>query len=302
MAIKRYISYNNPGALTIPTYDGSGETVHPDVFDAGFGQTWSGWRYWMAITPYPAGDSTKENPSIVVSNDGSAWQVPAGLTNPVAPAPALADTNTHNADPDLVINGANAYLFYAYRDDDTSLYEVHVRTSTDGVNWSDATVVLSSTTIGFASPSVYFLDGVWHMWSNDYKANPNVWQYRISNSPTSGYGAPTSITFTGMPAGRELWHADIIRYDGRWLMLANTSDTNTSGGNNTLNLAISDDGISWKIDPEAIIEVWSPKDSIVYRGSVVLEPNRLRIWYSSKSKDNKWMTALSYAPLFEIPA
>lgn len=302
MATLRHISYNTPTALAIPTYDGSGQTVHPDVVDMGAGKTWNGWRYWLAITPYPGGDATKENPSILVSADGAAWQTPTGLTNPVAPAPAGASSTKHNADPDLIIVDATAYLFYTFRDDSVPVYEVHARTSTDGVTWSAAAVVLSSASLGFASPCVYLLDGVWHMWSNDFKSNPNVWQHRTSSSPTSGYGPPTTITLSGMPSGRELWHADVIRHDGRWLMLANLADVGTSGGANTLHLASSVDGDAWTLDPAAIIEVSTPKDSVVYRASVVVDGNRLRLWYSSKTSDGRWWTALSYAPFSEIPS
>ena len=45
--------------LTLPTPDGSGQMVHPDVIDFGSNNAWNGWRYWMAITPYTNTDATK---------------------------------------------------------------------------------------------------------------------------------------------------------------------------------------------------------------------------------------------------
>ena len=56
---------NADNPCTTPTYDGSGQGMHPSVYDAGAGETWNGHRYWMAMTPYPNNDSTKENPSIL---------------------------------------------------------------------------------------------------------------------------------------------------------------------------------------------------------------------------------------------
>jgi hypothetical protein len=53
--------------LNIPTYDGSGQAVHPDIYYNANG--WNGYYYWMAMTPYPNGDAAYENPSIIVSND-----------------------------------------------------------------------------------------------------------------------------------------------------------------------------------------------------------------------------------------
>ena len=64
--------------LNIPTYDGSGQAVHPDVYYNANG--WNGYRYWMAMTPYPNGNAAYENPSIVVSNDNLNWIVPPGLS------------------------------------------------------------------------------------------------------------------------------------------------------------------------------------------------------------------------------
>ncbi len=58
--------------LSVPTYDSTGQSVHPDVvlFPGG----WHGSKYWMAMTPYPFGASSHENPSILNSDDGLAAQ------------------------------------------------------------------------------------------------------------------------------------------------------------------------------------------------------------------------------------
>ncbi|MBO9605718.1 MAG: hypothetical protein J7639_07195, partial [Paenibacillaceae bacterium] len=66
-----------PQLTQIPTYDGSGQTVHPCVLF--FPEGWKGHRYWMAFTPYPDGNDQFENPSLVVSGDGVRWFVPPGL-------------------------------------------------------------------------------------------------------------------------------------------------------------------------------------------------------------------------------
>ena len=61
--------------LTLSTYDGSGQVVHPSVLDFGQGlvkpgsTSWNGYRYWMAITPFPNGNSDHENPCLYASND-----------------------------------------------------------------------------------------------------------------------------------------------------------------------------------------------------------------------------------------
>src|SRR5438270_13677 len=52
-----------PTVMTVPTYDGSNQSVHPDV--VAFDAAWHGARYWMTMTPYPGSDQHLENPSIL---------------------------------------------------------------------------------------------------------------------------------------------------------------------------------------------------------------------------------------------
>src|SRR5579863_975337 len=52
---------NAQSPLTTPTYDGSGQAVEPTIIF--FDTPWHGFSYWMAYSPYPNGDPTKENPS-----------------------------------------------------------------------------------------------------------------------------------------------------------------------------------------------------------------------------------------------
>ncbi len=92
--------------LEIPTYDDEGQCVHPSVRYIHGG--WAGYEWWMAFTPYPDGNSNHENPSLVASNDGIHWVVPAGLTNPIDPAPP----HGHNADTELVYDGKNMLVYY----------------------------------------------------------------------------------------------------------------------------------------------------------------------------------------------
>ena len=77
---------NSKQALQIPTYDGSGQVVHPSVIDFinEYGiDAWSGYRYWMVLTPYPQSQDKFENPSLYASHDGLTWVVPHPITNPL---------------------------------------------------------------------------------------------------------------------------------------------------------------------------------------------------------------------------
>ena len=69
-----------------------------------FDTPWNGYRFWMAMTPYPYNNDGLEDPSILVSNDAQTWIVPEGLTNPLTPAPKPG----HNCDVELVYNKERA--------------------------------------------------------------------------------------------------------------------------------------------------------------------------------------------------
>jgi hypothetical protein len=131
---------NASAPLTIPTYDASGQAIHPDVIDFGSGNTWNGYRYWMAMTPYTGGDNTTENPSIVVSTDGQTWIVPPGLTNPVVP---YTGSNLYNADTDIIMVGSTMWMIFKYVSVAGTTDQIKYLTSTDGITWSAQTVLLS---------------------------------------------------------------------------------------------------------------------------------------------------------------
>ena len=79
--------------LSTPTYDESGQVVHPDLvyFPEGWGRDKKGndWNYWLALTPFPNCKESYENPSVLVSNDGVIWRAPHGLKNPVEAEPGI---------------------------------------------------------------------------------------------------------------------------------------------------------------------------------------------------------------------
>src|SRR5690349_9142087 len=95
--------------IVMPTYDRSGETVHPDFASAPdwWSQAAPG---YLAITPYPNGDATKENPS-VFEGAFDQWRVPGGAPNPVR-----FPNSGYFSDPDALFNPATRELWlYARR-------------------------------------------------------------------------------------------------------------------------------------------------------------------------------------------
>lgn len=241
--------------LTIPTYDTSGVIVHPFVYFNGNG--WNGWKYWMAFTPYPSANSDYENPSIVVSDNGTDWEVPAGLTNPIDPDPGGSE---YNSDPCLCVSHDNVmHLFWRQTSGAVGFDIIFHSESTDGVTWSSAVQVHSddSSVRRLVSPSVIQLpDGTWVMYATDIVPGTRVTLRYTSDSHLGPWSvSPDTVVITGAPAVE--WHVEVRYVGGEFHMLA--QDGGGSGGN--LWAATSTDGINFTaggaIVPRGVSGSWN---------------------------------------------
>src|SRR5262245_49955656 len=85
LLVNRSVFTVEPTVMNTPTYDGSGQSVHPDVVT--FESNWHGARFWFTMTPYAKSNQALENPSILRSYDGIRLDVPPGVTNPIIKPP-----------------------------------------------------------------------------------------------------------------------------------------------------------------------------------------------------------------------
>lgn len=233
--------------LTTPTYDGSGAAVHPSVLY--FPQGWNGHRYWMAMTPYPTSNNKLENPSILVSNDGNTWAVPAGVTNPLVPAPAGTD---YNSDTHLAM-GPDGLMYLLFRQFIGSQDELCIMSTADGTTWTAPVVVMSNAMAvrRLVSPAFWWDGGnnEWVMLAVDIVGTARVVRSTAAQI-TGPWATPADVSLTaGLPAGRLPWHLDAKDVGGT--IIALIQDGNSAGGN--LYYAVSgDQGKSLKLAPNMI--------------------------------------------------
>jgi len=288
--------------LQIPTYEGSGQTVHPDVFydPAGWGEDSNGkaWKWWMAHTPYPGSNGAFENPSIVVSDDGETWVTPPGLSNPIA-GPV---DGAYLSDPELNL-GLDGLLYLTYRTVFGSTERISYRTSTSGVAWSAETDMFSVTASdnqGCVSPTLAYGWGknAWNMWSGILVSGAYVLEMRTSPSIGGPWSAPVACD-TPLPSApvagvHQLWHFDVINYGGQFVMLAATKSVQYFQY-----LGTSEDGLNWTFDNSpAIPRGGSGRwDEEPYRGCLVpvttVAGPVLRAYYSASSQASGWGIGLT---------
>lgn len=269
---------DNP--LDIPCYFGD-EAVHPSVVY--FADRWNGYKYWMAFTPYEGTDNQYENPSIVASDDGLNWVVPAGLTNPIEPA---LGGGAYNSDPTLFLDKDKKTLNIVYRQygavgkpTDERLY---LKSSTDGINWTPIQLVLASdsTYSRPVAPSIMWNGKEYVMFYVDIVPSPRKIMIRKSSDLFTWTTAQELVVFTDTLINP--WHCDVTFYKGNYYMLCQGG----GGGGGGLYLAKSSDGVFWTANNSPLFEgrsgTWTTSP---YKGSILpLESSdglKFSLWLSS---------------------
>jgi hypothetical protein len=281
---------NAPAFQEIPTYDGSGQATHPDI--AYFADGWHGYKYWMAMTPYTYDSAGRENPSIVVSNDGSSWLVPPGLMNPLVPPPPC----DHNSDPDLIYDPRTDELHLYYVESQRAQYcgavnENHLRLmkSSDGVHWGGPQTVMTWD-LGkdplYVSPAVAYRRGSFEMWM----ASDTGGVVHATSEDGVNWSALQRVGIGNTP-----WHLDVAYVEGPsqyWMLFVDSPVASSR-----LRLATSEDGLTWDVYPAPLLVPGSGwDDERIYRAAFLYgDDGRLRVWYSAKSSAGQWHVGYSEA-------
>jgi predicted GH43/DUF377 family glycosyl hydrolase len=273
---------NAPAPLVTPTYDGSGQVVHPDVVHVEGG--WHGYEYWLAMTPYPNGNDDYENPSVIVSNDNVTWSEPPGLTNPLAPF-----VNGVLADADLLLVADTLRLYFNETNNDGQGH-VCLLTSADGVTWEGPQTCLTVPNY-MMCPTVLYEDGAYVLW---YLRSPtgctSSYQDVFLRTSADGLTWTAEQEVTIPHPGHVVWHFDIQRDGDRYVMVYAAYPEGSNCSNTRLYLAESDDRFHWTVNETPLLSpVPGSWDSAqIYRSSFLVDGSWLRIWYSARSTSGQW--------------
>lgn len=246
-----WLAARSPGSYTqvsLPSPYSPGHVLHPSI--AYFPNSWRGYNYWCAYTPYPNSDSEYENPCVAASKDGNTW-VAIGR-QPLAESPA---GSAFNSDTDLYYDAREDRLVLVYRDygvPTSSNTRLLIMTSTDGATWTSPTVIYTSTgaaTAGatdIASPSIWYNSATskWEIVGHNVKDNASAWPFVkiTSDNLLSGWDtALTTLTFAP-PAGRKWWHSQFRRLSSGAIVGLVQDNAGTLGSSGNLYSAYSADG------------------------------------------------------------
>lgn len=216
----------NEKALSIKTFDGLNCPYHPAVIYAKEG--WSGYKYWMAETPYspqakPYRDKN-ECPSIHYSNDGINWEE---KHNPID---SLSCEDIKNldyfSDPHLVMRNDTIECWYRitrrHKDVDRrkDVYLLRKK-SADGLNWTEREVLVScaqdTSCLGkmVVSPAVIYKDSLYQMWYVNSEGDTRGISFAMSQNGKIWEGK-TDCNIYGQE--RQPWHIDVTFIDGQYYL------------------------------------------------------------------------------------
>lgn len=291
----------DPSPITVPTYDGSGQAVHPDV--VAFDSDWHGARYWMTMTPYPGSRQALENPSILTSEDGIAVATPEGLSNPVVRAPRKGSKD-YNSDPELLYDPSADRLVLFYRYVEKKANTLHMSTSRDGITWTPMRSPFWEHSHQVVSPTVAPRPGsaarMWYVDAGKAGCNAKSTKVKMRISTDAGGGFVDTRWLGPIPTdlkipGYVIWHIKarwIPSKNEYWMLISAFPEHGNGCQTDDLFFARNTDGQHWTVYTEPVMRHderdWTA--AAVYRSSFTYDAatDQLRLWISARDANGVW--------------
>ena len=198
---KKDYKHEDVSDFLLDTFDGSGQSVHPDI--AYFRE-----QYWLAVTPYPYGMEEYENPCIYQGCDLFHLKVPKG---PIA----IQHKHTHGihlSDPCFAINNGTLYCYYRESERKGNIEEQtiwRIQYSESNNCWSEPVQILNSIDDKILSPAMLFNEkGELTVF---YVSSLNDRYALVSTRADDVNGHLTEHRINGAPDDYYLWHIGITR-------------------------------------------------------------------------------------------
>ncbi len=258
--------------LKIPTYDGSGQAVHPDIL---YGNESP--HYVLTFTPYPVTNDKYENPCLLVSEDGLRFHEEFNGLNPLAPLPQT----DHNDDPDIIYtNGIYSLVYLETRRPEKQ--HLHMLTSSDRQHWKDTVIHTEYMPLHgekklMVSPAQTHKSGLSYLFYilNHEKAKKPEHQIEYVIEDSSGklnFEKTYTPFFDTLPVNP--WHIDIFQDNDKWYMLITAVEQLSEKKRSyALYLATSTDLQSWIFCPKKIL-------ADCYRSTGFIRDGIMYIYYS----------------------
>lgn len=284
---------NKKYRISLPTYDGSGQSVHPDIF---FDESVQ--RFVMAYTPYPHTNDKFENPCIALSDDGIHFYEERAGINPLVPAPQ----KDHNDDPDISLRDGIYTLLYleTLRPERQNLVALQSR---DRLSWAKRILHTEPFDGGgerfMLSPSVLYHGAKCYCYyvNRNYAEGHRLCVVSGGSVDSLDFSHPAPVQVNGLPPEVWPWHVDVIHCadadESMLMFFSSVKKTSGKSGEYNLYVAKSNDLYTWNVNPRPLIKN-------CYRSSGFVRDDFLYVYFSSNYYADEWTTALLKIPLDSI--
>lgn len=278
------IQSNAPIPLYIHQSDYKDQVVHPSVIY--LEEKFMGYQYFMVCTPYAFSDSALEQPYLYLSNDGVTWD--SWGSNPIALP--TNDTNLHHSDPNIFYNHDSDCLEIWYRKtqrtpkQDTIYRRVITR---KGVITPAEQIIQFNANV--MSPSVVYTGLQYILYTVE---NGKVYRRTANKTSITQFSTAELCTTPTPPTNYQLWHMEVRKILGSYVMLYNTAMSNSETTGGKLYYCESLDGYTFTenvkelISPTTYADSWDNKG--IYKGSLLYANGVYRLFYSAHSQLNTW--------------
>lgn len=284
--------------INVPTYDGTGQAVHPDILY--FKNMLLGYKFYFVFTPYYKSNDKLENPSILVSNDGINYNEIVYGMNPLV-TPPLTD---HNNDPDISYDDStNKFMIFYLQTERPNKQELVLLDSYDAITWNKKTIISYNLTMKddfIVSPAITKNNNHYYMYHVVTATHPQRIRYYKTDNPYIWDKNSTYEICNDFPNDFVPWHLDVISSDGKYYMLLSGYTYGQPVLDSKLHLATSSDLINWKY--HGIIINNDPVNFLttIYRSSGFIEGDSLYVWYSCYTRNNDWSIHLKKISLSSL--
>lgn len=276
--------------LKLASAYGDTQATHPSVLH--FDEPWNGYTFWIAYSPYPKADDSKENPHILASNDGVNWVLPSGFSNPLDDTPENYKFHVcYNSDPELVYNSDTNELecWWRYVDDSQDQMILYRCRTSDGVHWTEKEAMLetSRSEDDYLSPTLLYENGIYRMWSigDGYRVKYNEY------TPSTGWSATRYAALAYDSDSLRSWHLTVRHTDKGYEMIVVSFDKSSKTyprGCMSLYYACSEDGYDFGtakkfFSPSKRNCLWFNKG--LYRSTFTVVDGKYYVYFSGISKD-----------------
>lgn len=269
---------NAPQKMSFLNGYGNDQNIHPKVLD--FGTLWNGYQYWMAYTPFPFGDASKENPSIARANNMMKWQHVKTLDEPVDMQSIQYNNDTH-----LVFRYDLNRLecWWRFYDGVNNHVTIYRSTSTNGTTWTAKEQMMEVPLVDeLLSPAIIFENNVYKMW---YVKNYQIHYHESADGKTWSNNKLVLDRLSNVA----WWHLDVIRTDvGYEFIIQGVPSGATNAEHANLYYTKTSDNVVF--DPTVLILEPSHRkgafdDQGIYRSTFIKQNDVYYVFYSAFSSD-----------------